>query len=60
MLKQTKKHVHTLKPLKLSKKLDDLKQIERKFPKCPLNDLIIGKLKEIMQSQNNIKLDDLE
>ena len=30
------------------------------FQKNQLNDLIINKLKEIMQLQNNIKLDDLE
>ena len=30
------------------------------LPKNQLNDLIIDKLKEIMQLQNNIKLDDLE
>ena len=30
------------------------------FPKNQLNDLIIDKLKPIMQLQSNIKLDDLE
>ena len=44
--KQTKKHVDALKSLNLSIKI--------------LNDLIIDKLKEIKQLQNNIKLDTLE
>ena len=36
-----------------------MKQIEAIFPQNQLNDLIIHKLKEIKQLQNNINLDDL-
>ena len=49
-----------MKFLNRSNEIDELKQIESVFPKHQLNDLIIGKLKEIMQLQNNIKLVDLE
>ena len=41
-------------------KVDKLKQIESIFQKNHLNDLIIDKPKEIMQLQDNVKLDDLE
>ena len=41
-------------------KINELEQIESIFPKNQVNDLIIDKLKEIVQLQNNIKLDDLE
>ena len=58
--KQTKKQVRALKSLSLSNKINELKKIEGVFPKYQLNDLIIDKLKEIIQLQNNILLDDLE
>ena len=57
--KQTEKQFDSLKYLNLPNKLE-LKQIENIFPRNQLNDLIIDKLKEIMQLQYNIKLDDLE
>ena len=41
-------------------KIHELKQIDSIFPKDQLDDLIIDKLKEIRQLQNNIKLDNLE
>ena len=56
----TKKQVYALKSLDFSDKIDELKQIDSLFPKNQLNNLIIDKLKEIMQRQNNIKLYDLE
>ena len=49
-----------MKLLNLSNKIDELKEIESTFQKNQLNDLIIEKLKHIMQFKNNIKLDDLE
>ena len=55
---QTKKQVHVLKSLNLSNKKDELKQTGSIFPKYQLNDLITDKLNEIMQLQNNIKLDE--
>ena len=58
--KQTKKQADALKSLNLSNKRSELKQIESIFLKNPLNDLFIDKLKETNQSQNSIKLDDLE
>ena len=48
--KQTEKQVDALKSLNIPSKIDELKQI----------DLIIDKLNEIMQLQNNIRSDDLE
>ena len=56
---QKMKVVDVLKSLNLFNKIDELKQIESIFPNNQQNNLIIDKLKEIMQSQN-IKLDDLE
>ena len=35
-------------------------EIENIFPQNKLNDLIIEKLKEIVQLQNNIKLDNIQ
>ena len=58
--KQKKNRLMLLKSLNLSNKIYELKQMEVIFPKNQLNDLIIDKLKEIMQLRNNIKLDDLE
>ena len=52
--KQTEKQLYALKSLNLPNKRDELKQTESLFPKNQLNDLIIDKLKEIMQLQNNI------
>ena len=53
MKNQIEKQVDALKPLNLSNKIEELKQIETIFPIKQLNDLI-------MQLQYNIKLDDLE
>ena len=58
--KQTEKQVDTLKSLNLLNKTNELKQIENIFSKNQMDDLIIDKLKKIVQSQNNIKLGDLE
>ena len=41
-------------------KIHELKQIDSIFPKDQLDDLIIDKLKEIRQLQNNITLENLE
>ena len=59
-LKKQIKKVDALKFINLSNKIHELKQIESIFLKKQLNDLIIDKLKEIMQLQSNIKLDTLE
>ena len=40
--------------------MDGLKQVENIFPQNQLNYLIIEKIKETRQLQNNIRLDDLE
>ena len=58
--KQTNKQADALKSLNLSHKIGELKQIEIVFPKNQLNDFIIDKLKEIIQLQDNIKVDHLE
>ena len=60
--KQTEKHVNTLVSLSFSNKIDKLKKKENQgiFSKNQLDGLIIDKLKEFMQLQNNMKLDDLE
>ena len=57
MENKTKKHVDALKSLHLSNKINGIKQTESIFPQNQFNDLIIDKLKEIKQLQNNIKLD---
>ena len=57
MENKTKKHVDTLKSLHLSNKINGIKQTESIFPQNQFNDLIIDKLKEIKQLQNNVKLD---
>ena len=57
---RTKKQVDALKSLNLSYKIDELKQVQSIFLQNPLNDLIIDKLKEIKQLQNNTKLGNLE
>ena len=54
MEKKTKKQVDPLKSLNLSNKIDELKQIESIFPQNQMNDLILDKLKEIKQLQDNI------
>ena len=51
--KQTKKQADALRSLTLSNKTNYIKPIKSIFPKGKLNDLIIDKLKEIMQLQNN-------
>ena len=60
MGKQTKKKVDTLKSLNLSNKTDESNQVESIFFQNQLIDLIIDRIEEIMQLQNNIKLDKLE
>ena len=54
--KQTKKQVDALKSLKISNKMDELRQIENTFPQNQRNDLILHRLEEIIQLQNDIKL----
>ena len=44
----------------LSNKTDEWKQIESMFPQNQINDLILNRIKEIKQLQDNINLDDLE
>ena len=44
----------------LSNKTDESKQIESMFPQNQINDLILNRIKEIKQLQDNINLDDLE
>ena len=58
--KKTKKQVDPLKSLNLSNKIDELKQIESIFPQNQMNDLILDKLKEIKQLQDNIELNELD
>ena len=60
MEKKTKKQVDPLKSLNLSNKIDELKQIESIFPQNQMNDLILDKLKEIKQLQDNIELNELD
>ena len=57
--KQTKEQVKAIKYLNISHKANELKQIENIFPKDVINDLIINKLKKIIELQNNIELDKL-
>ena len=57
---QTENQVDALKFVNLCNKRDELKPIESVFTKTQAIDLIIGKLKEIVQLQNYIKLDHLE
>ena len=52
---QTEKQIEALKALKFYNKTE-FKEMEIAFPKNQLNDLIINKLKKIMQLQNNIKI----
>ena len=56
MEKQTKKQVGALKSSKISSKTDELKQIENTFSQNQIIDLILDRLKEIRQLQNDIKL----
>ena len=58
--KQAKEQVDTLNSLNLFNKIDEIIQIQGIFSKNQLNDLIIDKLIEINQLQNNIKINDLE
>ena len=55
MQNQTEKQIEALKALKFYNKTE-FKEMEIAFPKNQLNDLIINKLKKIMQLQNNIKI----
>ena len=54
---QTKEQVKAIKDLNISDKTNGLKEIENIFPKDVINDLIITKLKKIIELQNNIELD---
>ena len=49
-----------MKSLNLSNEIDEFKKVESIFWKNQLNDLIIDKLRGIMQLKNNINLDDIE
>ena len=57
---QTENQVDALKSLNLSNKTVELKQIEGKFPKYLLNDLIIYKLQNIIKLQEVIKSNELD
>ena len=57
---QTENQVDALKSLNLSNKTVELKQIEGKFPKNLLNDLIIYKLQNIIKLQEVIKSNELD
>ena len=57
--KQTEKQVGAIKSLDVFNKKDELKQIDGKFPKNLMNDLICDKWKEIVDFQNIIKTDNL-
>ena len=57
--KQTEKQVDAFKSLDLSNKKDELKQIEGIFPQNLMKDCIRVKLKEIVNLQGIIKLDEL-
>ena len=56
---QTEKQVAALKPLDLSNRKCELKQIQSIFLQNLMNDLIRVKLKEIVNLQDVIKKDDL-
>ena len=58
--KQAEKQVDPLKSLNLSNKTKELKQIESIFPQNQINDLIIDRLKEIIQLENSIKPNKLD
>ena len=53
--KQTEKQIGDIKPLDLSNKKDELKQIESIFSENLMSDLIRAKLKEIGKLQDIIK-----
>ena len=57
--KQKKEQVKAIKGLNISDKANELKQIEIIFPQNVLNDLIITRLKKIVELQSNIELDKL-
>ena len=50
--KQTQKQIHALKSVKRSNRTNELKQIQGISPKYLLNDLVVYKLKEIVQLQD--------
>ena len=58
--KQAKEQVKAIKDLNFSDKANELKQIERIFPRNVLNDLISNKLKKVIELQNSIELDKLD
>ena len=47
--KQTKKQIDSLNSVNLSKKTNESRQIEGIFPQNQMNDLILHKLKEIIE-----------
>ena len=57
--KTKKKQVDALTSLNLSRKIEELKHIECVSPRNQLKDLIIDKVKEIKQLQNNTELGNL-
>ena len=57
--KQTEKHVGALKSVKTSNKKDELKQTEGIFPQNLMNDLVCGKLKETVNLEDIIEIDEL-
>ena len=52
--KQTKEQFKAIKDLNISDKANELKQIENVFSKDVINDLIITKLKKIIELQNKL------
>ena len=50
----------TNKSFNLSNKTDELNEIKNLFPQNQINDLILNRLKEFKQLQNNIELNELK
>ena len=57
---ETKKQANALKSLNLSYKIRKLNRVKITFPQNQMNDLILDRLKEIRQLQNDIKLNELD
>ena len=60
MKKQTEKDVDTFKFLSLSSKIDELKLTDSIFPQNQINDLIHGRLKEIIKLRSSMNLSKLD
>ena len=58
--KNKQKQIDAFQSLNLSNRIDELKQINITFPKNLLNDFVDGNLEEIIQSQNNVELNELD